>query len=170
MTLLTILTLQQQIEEKADKIKSAIKDAIPWSKAEGRPKNLVPGRSVGFFIWHEGNTVYLITTSESDKGELFTGRIRIIGKRAKISDVSGLHLENGNPSEKKGDYFEIIGDKEIKFHFNTGEKTDGIKFKIENGKFLVFNLELEKHKTHHIFIGANEIEVNKDPFAFDLLK
>lgn len=46
----------------------------------------------------------------------------------------------------------------------------GIKFKIENGKFIVFNLELEKHKTHPIFIGANEIEVNKNPFAFDLLK
>ena len=40
------LTLQQQLEEKSDKIKSAIKDAIPWSKAKGRPKNLLPGRKV----------------------------------------------------------------------------------------------------------------------------
>jgi hypothetical protein len=28
------LTLQQQLEEKSSKIKSAIKDAIPWSKAK----------------------------------------------------------------------------------------------------------------------------------------
>ena len=40
------LTLQQQLEEKSDKIKSAIKDAIPWSKAKGRPKNLLTGRKV----------------------------------------------------------------------------------------------------------------------------
>jgi hypothetical protein len=154
----------------SEKIKHAMKKAIPWSKAEGKPKDFMPGKSVGFFIWHEGNTVYLITTSESDKGELFTGRIHIIGKDSKITDVTGIHLEKGNLSEKKGDYFEVEGNKFIKFHFNTAEGVDGIKFKIENGSYLAFFVELEKHKTHHIFIGANETEVDRDPFAFDLSK
>lgn len=136
------------------------KHAIAWSQAEGKP-SFQPGRSVGFYVWHEGNTVYVVTTSESDKGVRFGGKI--IAQDGSIADVRGM-------KDEKVDKIKQPKPNEVAFHFVTHEGTDGVKFTLNGGQRLRLALQQEGHKTEHIFYGARAIEAERDPVVFDLTR
>src|SRR5579871_6387142 len=64
---------------------------LNWNLAAGRP-TIVAGHSVGFYVWHEGDEVYVCDTSESDKLQPFAGKITVTG--GEIWNPEGIRLEN----------------------------------------------------------------------------
>lgn len=139
--------------------------AIPWSRAAGKP-NIAPGRSVGYFIWHEGDTVYLASTSESDAGRAFAGRIQVSGG-GRITGAKGI-------KDEKADHVRTPRPNVVEFRFDTHEHLDGVKFSLRGGKYLTFALRLDGHKTEHIFLGPRAIEAEdagaRGLVVFDLSK
>ena len=133
---------------------------IPWSRAEGRP-NIQPGRTVGFYVWHEGDRVHVVTADESDRGRSFEGRIRAQG--GTISDVKGYLRE-------RPDKFDLNDKGVLRFRFDTHEHVDGLKFRLTGGKRLLMYLQLAGHRTDNIFIGKNAVEAGRSPIIFDLSK
>jgi hypothetical protein len=132
--------------------------ALPWSKAQGRPA-IEAGRSVGFFLWHDGDTVNVVTTDESDRGQNFAGKVRVT--QGRISNPRGMKLD-------RPDRFRQVQPNLLDFHFDTHEATDGVRFTVHGGRFIVFNLRYQGHKTEHVFYGKRMIEAERDPLIFDL--
>ena len=120
--------------------------ALPWSLTLGKP-DIQVGKQVGYFIWHDANFVYVATTDESDKGQIFSGKAGV--KDGTITNVSGLH-------DEKDDRFKQPKPNVVNFHFKTHEGLDGVKFEIGGGaKFVAFKIDLQNHPTSHVFLGKD---------------
>jgi len=131
---------------------------IPWSLAVGKPE-IERGHSVGFYVWHEGNNVFVATTSESDRGLSFSGQIRSRG--GTITNPRGIKLEGK-------DRFRQNAPNVLGFRFDTHEAADGIKFVLNGGTRLALALRLQGSPTQHISVGPKAVETDQDPLVFDL--
>lgn len=131
---------------------------LPWAEAEGRP-DFRAGRSVGFYIWHEGNTVTIVDTNESDRGQLFSGTVQVEG--GTLFNPRRLHDEHD-------DRISQPAPSRLSFGFKTARATDGVKFDLSGGRRLVLHLDYLGHATEHIFVGARSVEAEHDPVVFNL--
>ncbi len=150
-----------KVKARQQRVKAAVGNVLPWSAAAGKP-NIQPGHSVGFYIWHEGNRVIIVTTSERDKGVRFNGHVHVVGGGT-ISNVTGFKGE-------KLDKIKQPKPNAVNFRFVTHEAIDGISFTITGGKAAVFALQMAGHPTTHKFVGASMREAVRAPITFDFSK
>ncbi|MDE2126436.1 MAG: hypothetical protein KGJ62_07590 [Armatimonadetes bacterium] len=139
--------------------------AIPWSQTLGAPK-LEAGKQVGYFIWHDAKGVYLATTNEVDKGQVFRGAVRV--RPGSIANVAGVKLE-------KQDRFKQTKPNVVQFRFVTHEGVDGITFQVSDmSRFIAFRLNLASHVTAKVFLGAKMTEAQNSGrpgvYLFNLAK
>jgi hypothetical protein len=131
--------------------------AVPWSAAAGRP-NVRPGTAAGFWIWHEGDTVFLATTSRKKEGLPFGGTITAEGGTITNGKTIALEKEDG---------VQHPAPNQVTFHFRTHRHMDGIRFNVSGGRSLSFALRLNGAKTERIFVGAGQVQAHGDPVVFD---
>jgi hypothetical protein len=131
---------------------------LPWSLAAGKPT--ITKDSVGFFIWHEGDTVYLLSCGETQRGQKFAGKIRVKG--GAIANAKAIM------NEKNDKFITQTRPDELTFRFDVHEAQDGVKFTLTQGTHLLFGLRREGKKSDQIYIGANNFHARTNPVVFDL--
>lgn len=150
-------------------VKPVKKGPIPWSLAAGRP-NINVTSAPGFYIWHEGNEVFIASAGDTRQGRTFSGNAQVRGRV--ITNPRGLNNE-------KQDKFTQISPNRINFRFETYEATDGVRFRLTDEQvrklkrdrdFLSVSLQIEGRKTGKVYIGQRAIDVNRDPVVFNLNK
>lgn len=149
---------------------ATVPSMLPWSAAKGRPA-VKPGSTTGCFVWHDGATVTLLTTTRNPKGLRWTGRIELRG--GSIVAPRGLR-------DEKRDGFRQPKPNVLEFSFDTHTNVDGVRFTLkrdpakdpsgENAPkpFLCFGVRLEGEKTQRLFYGPKPTESKLNPMIFDL--
>ena len=136
------------------------KNAMPWSSAEGKPA-FEAGRTDGFYIWHEGNSVTIATTTEAKRSKQFTGRVVVHG--GTIGTVGGGNLE-------KKDRLEMPKPNVLKLKFRTDRGLDQVTFTVNGGDHIEFELGEQLQAARHVFFGSKAEIADRHPLIFDLSK
>ena len=139
---------------------ASVQAAEPWSAAAGKPA-FQAGRSDGYYIWHDGTTVTVATTSEEKAEKKFKMEITLQG--GTIGNVQGGKLE-------KNDAFHQPQPNMLILKFHTAEGMDQISFVVQGGSSLMFRAIEEGKKTRHVFYGAKSTQAARDPLVFDLTR
>ena len=121
-----------------------------WSpRVEGKPDGFRPGSSRGYYIWHDQNGFHLVTTDRRE--HKFSGVIRTDGN---FIDVRSQRTE-------QDDFFRVSRDREkLTFKFDTDGETDGLKFRVDGGRFVEFDLFVDGHR-----INPREIHIGDDGWS-----
>jgi hypothetical protein len=113
----------------------------------------------GYYIWFDGNRIYLRTT---DRGNGpgpsdYTGRIVV--HNGDVRDVKTVRLENGD--------WAVASGNTVDYHFVTYNGVDGLDFTAAGGEDITFHLFRNGHliETEHIFLGAGQINPPGNPFT-----
>jgi len=130
------------------------RDTFPWSKAAGHPSM---GDRPGIYVWHDGDTVNIVSQSEHPK----TAAIHVVVRDGRINDVRRLH-------DERGDTIVFARDNAVEFKSRTNDGRDEIRFHIVNGKSLVLNLKQPWEKDRPLFIGGQEIRTDRNNVVFNL--
>ncbi|MDE2126437.1 MAG: hypothetical protein KGJ62_07595 [Armatimonadetes bacterium] len=138
---------------------------LKWSSTDGKPK-INPGKQVGYFIWHEGNTVSIVVTDKALKGQYFVGRVRL--NNGVITNPIGLKGED----DKR---VQVLDTSNIRFRFKTKHAEDGVTFNIAPGATQLYvNLDWLGHPTYHVYLGKSKTEPpserHKGWLAFDIAR
>ncbi len=134
---------------------------LSWTAAQGQPR-VDAGRSVtGFYIWHDRNTVHIVSNDRTKGRDIYSGTVEITGRNAKLDTLRNEYGE-------RGDRFGLVGDDKVTFRFDTHQAKDGFAFNLRGGQRLVFRLNRDGRKTGRIFYGPGKTEAYGDPVVFDL--
>ena len=132
--------------------------AFAWdSIIEGKPAALEAGGLNGVYIWHDDSGLNLETTDAQDSGHLYTGTLTTDGA---FTGLEAVHLESDDAAT-------IVSPTELTFHFNTFNGIDGIRFHIDGGTQIGFNLTIDGHEetADGVFLGAYSQHPNATPFT-----
>lgn len=137
---------------------------IPWSKIEGSAfpvrRNLPPG----FYIHRLGNEVVVTSHGIKQGGSLFSGRILVEGGVI----VRPRPLLHERPNARFGDVFQQQSPNVLDFRHITAGHLDGIRFFVQGGRSVDFDLRLQGRPTSRVFFGPNAAEVIGTPIYCDL--
>jgi hypothetical protein len=134
---------------------------IAWSAASGKPKTPI-GERVAFYVWHQGNTVYLYTTGVTKSGQ--SDRGSFVLKGGTISGLTRVQLENT-------DKLSMDGKNKVIFNFVTAEGIDGLHFKISGGTTLTLTGSFNGGAYSDLIrYGKNATPSKANPVTFDLTK
>lgn len=136
------------------------KHAMPWSSAAGKPA-FEAGRTDGFYIWHDGNSVTIATTTEEKRSKQFTGRVVVHG--GTIGTVGGGNLE-------KKDRLDMPKPNVLKLRFRTDRGLDQVTFTVNGGDHIEFELAEQQQQARHVFFGSKAVIAEHHPLIFDLGK
>lgn len=138
--------------------------AFAWGpKISVKPDEFRPGRSQGYFIWHDQNGFHLWTSTTNGQHHVFTGTITTDGNRFEVTKNS---LETANTPfarmvnhNRPKDSVRIDHDRDtITFRFNhSGRDADGITFNPIGGKKVKFDLYLNGKR-----IDPNQITIGEE--------
>ncbi len=103
--------------------------ALAWQgPVEGRPRGFHPGRTPGYFLWHNGGTTrhwHLQATAPRGTSHVFSGTLLTDGR---FTDLAAVHTE--------ADDVEWVGPDRIDFRLLTGADVDGLSWSIDGGSQL----------------------------------
>lgn len=118
-------------------ILSFCSSAFAWSPSvDGKPDTFDPGKSRGYYIWHDRDGLHIWTTTRGQEHE-FSGVIRTNGK---FADIHGQRIE-------RNDFYKISSGRDrITFKFKTDGGIDGLNFNINGGKYVDFDLFVDGHR------------------------
>lgn len=102
-------------------------------KLDGQPDELVPGESLGYFMWQDKDGLHLRTTAPGTV-HTFSGVIRTNGR---FGDITGKLT---GPD----DYFRINQDRsEITFTITTEKGEPGLDLSLNGGTYVKFDLSID---------------------------
>jgi hypothetical protein len=114
---------------------------------EGRPAGFHDGAPEGYWVWHDGASWHLRTTT-AHREHRFQGRVWV-GK-GEVTDVRPSHLELNDRFRRKGNA--------MFFDFRTKGHEDGFDFRIADGECAHFNLLVDgAGHPDKIDIGASDV-------------
>ncbi len=134
------------------------RQTIPWSITAGRP-SVNFDRAVGIYIWHDGNTVHIVSSDNKRNGQVSHGSITLRGK-GRIFDVDRRFLEGEDHVGRTGDV--------IRFKMDTHTGNDGFTFKIDGGKHLVVDIDQRGRNDRNVYLGSAQVAANRGILVFDL--
>jgi|GEM_PF-3636634 len=127
---------------------------IPWSEAQGHPSI---GDRPGIYIWHEGDTVNIVSQSEHHK----TAAMKVTVRNGRIEDVRRIHDEHNDT---------VIFPKNnvVEFKSRTDDGRDEIKFHVGGGNALVFNVRQSNERDRPVYVGGHNVRYDRGNLAFNL--
>lgn len=130
----------------------------------GRPEGSIVDQPARYYIWYDGDSWQLRTTSQAARN--FTGVIRL--KNAKFKSCVTVGLKNDKQKKGAEDGWRMSGDRdEIKFAFKTGKLSDGLDIKVDGDDGVIeFDLSIDTQKNPRaIFVGRDVAHPGKNPFT-----
>lgn len=148
-----------------------------WSgKADisGKPDDFSPNGHKGYYIWQDDHGFHIWTTTRGET-HVFSGVIRTDGN---ISNVKGQRLEEGDSfrtysenqrkpwlelfDRNRGNHFAFGGREvnlernELRFKFDTTGGSDGVNFRVNDAKYIDFDLYVDGRPIHRKEIYISE--------------
>jgi len=136
------------------------KKAIPWSAAVGKP-TFQAGRTDGFYVWHDGSQVTIVTTTQTKTNKTFHGRVVVDG--GTIGMAGGENLE-------KNDKIKMPKPHVLEFRLRTDKGADQVSFTVKNGTHLKLDLDEGEIGAKHVYYGKDATQSERPNLIFDLTK
>lgn len=129
-----------------------------WSDdLAGRPDNLEPGGTAGYYVWHDDGGLHIATT-DPDGCHRFTARIETNGE---FTDVDPVRLET------RDDIAILDGGHTMELRFVTCGWIDGVNFHIDGGSGMRLALRIDGllAPTDRVFLGEDASHPDSNPFV-----
>jgi len=127
-----------------------------WSEIDKTP-NFDSRSRAGFYVWREGNTVYIVSNARNRDGDTtFSGEATVQG--GSVSNVSGYRTEGD-------DRFRQSGDNRVSFRFTTDNGLDGVKFNVNGGRRIIIRFQSGNYGETRVFLGRDKIQTRQDPLV-----
>jgi hypothetical protein len=137
---------------------STITPSIGGGVENGQPA-MNADTDYGYYIWSDGDRIYLRTTDRGNgpSPSVYTGRIV----------VHNGDVRNVNVVRQESDDWAVASDNTVDYHFVTYNGIDGLDFTATGGEDVTFHLFRNGHLivTEHIFLGAGQINPPGNPFT-----
>lgn len=119
------------------------REQLTWADAAGKPSLRDDGGAI--YIWHDGNTVKIATTSARNR----TATIRATIEKGSITDVHRVH-------DERGDTIRWPSSNTVEFGSRTGGGLDEMNFQIRKGRTLIINVD-QGRGSRPVYVGRHEI-------------
>lgn len=130
------------------------REQLTWSDAAGKPSLRDDGGAI--YIWHDGNTVKIATTSGRDR----SATIRATVEKGSITDVHRVH-------DERGDTIRWPSSNTVEFSSRTKGGLDEMNFQIRKGRTLIINVDQGRgHRP--IYVGKHEIKADSGRIAIEI--
>ncbi|MCC2671533.1 MAG: hypothetical protein K0Q72_4004 [Armatimonadetes bacterium] len=137
---------------------------IPWSQIEGSAFPLRNRLPPGFYIHRRGNEVIVASHGINQTGLVFSGRVLL--ERGIITHPRAILHER--PGNRYQDVFQQQTPNILDFRHITAGHLDGVRFFVNGGRSLDFDLRLQGRPTPRVFFGPRAAEVIGYPILCDL--
>lgn len=124
------------------------------AESAGRP---TPRDQRGIYIWHEGNTWFVLSQSEHHK---FVS-IRVVDHGGTIDNIH-RNIDN------HGDSVRHPSPNVVLFRSTTGDGRDEIRFDSIGGKNLLFDVDQFRGERRPIYVGGSEIRADRQNIVIRL--
>jgi hypothetical protein len=137
-----------------------------WSQIEGTAWPIRRGLPLGFYIHRNGREVWVCSHGPKRGGLVFIGRI-VVDRGTITGPKPVAHEKPGNPFQ---DAFRQQTPNVLDFKFVTGGHLDGVKFIVNEGQSISFDLRIQGQRTNRVFMGPKPVEVVGSPIICDMTR
>lgn len=123
-------------------------------ESAGRP---TPRDARGIYIWHEGDTWFVLSQSEQHK---FV-QVRAVVRGGTIDNIHRM-------IDERGDSVRHPSPNTVVFHSTTGDGRDEIRFDVHGGQNLVFDVDQGRGERRPIYVGGSEIRADRQNIVIRL--
>jgi Bacterial Ig domain len=136
-----------------------------WGSFSGRPP-VDSQDPQGFYVGQRSGTFSLFTAHPGTSDVVFTGTLTLnpAVNGVRFSNVTVLKGEDNSSDQ---DTVTLIGERTLKFHFDTYRSVDGVQFHPSCASSMTFDLQINgvEASPGEIYLGAHELHVKAIPFT-----